>query len=558
MKDSQPARFERIFLAGRRPFFWIAIVGFVIYFQVVFFGFHYFDDNAIILENFPFIKNLSNFFMPFFEKIPPAPGYYRPLYAASFIIDAQLGGTSPVVYHLTNVFWHVIASCLVFLVISKLNYPRILAFFSSLIFTVHPALSLAVGVIAGRNDLMVTVFILSSFLFFLSYLEDRKWKAYFLHILFFLLALFSKEIAIFLPLVCIVYLRLIAKKRFFLHEEKSLFVGWIVLLGIWFLLRQRVVSDSGAIQPAEAVGSLYLNLPALFLYLGKVFFPVDLKVFPTLENSTLFWGVGTIAVLVLLISVTKIKRVGYIIFGAVWFLAFLVPPLAFVNPKFTTSFGFMDHRIYLPFLGFIILMLETDITKKLDFSKRYSAISVFIILATLALITHKHTRIFKDAISFWKNAVEAMPYSTYTHRGLGVAYQVTGFTGEAIGEYNTTLKLNPNEPKVHNNLGTIYQTKGLLEMAESEYKKELEINPEFDATYFHLGSLYYQQKRFKEAEEMWIKAIEINPEYILAYRNLAVFYYEQKDYSNALRYYNEMQKRGVRDPKLLKSIESLK
>jgi hypothetical protein len=42
---------EKIFLKGRRPYFWIVLLVFLIYFQTLFFNFTYFDDDLLILNN---------------------------------------------------------------------------------------------------------------------------------------------------------------------------------------------------------------------------------------------------------------------------------------------------------------------------------------------------------------------------------------------------------------------------------------------------------------------------------------------------------------------------
>ena len=39
---------------------WIA--GFILYFKSIFFNFSYLDDNALILNNLPFLQNIGNIF----------------------------------------------------------------------------------------------------------------------------------------------------------------------------------------------------------------------------------------------------------------------------------------------------------------------------------------------------------------------------------------------------------------------------------------------------------------------------------------------------------------
>ncbi len=189
----------------------ILTIGLLLYFKSLFFDFTYLDDNTLILNNLPFLQKAGNFFTAFTQQVfQVAHGnsvYYRPLLTVSLMPDAMLGGASPFFYHLTNIVIHLIAACLVYKLITKLKYPNGAAFLLSLIFVTHPALTHAVSWIPGRNDSLLTVFILASFIFFLNYLENRKNSQIFWSVLFFLLALLTKETALALPVVCFVYFR---------------------------------------------------------------------------------------------------------------------------------------------------------------------------------------------------------------------------------------------------------------------------------------------------------------------------------------------------------------
>jgi hypothetical protein len=130
---------EKIFLKGWRPYFWIVLLVFLIYFQTLFFNFTYFDDDILILNNQKFISRLDNILPSFKEDVflSVFDIYYRPILNVSFIIDAQFGDTGPFVYHLTNILIHALAAGLVFYLLNRLYYRRALAFFSAsfLLFT---------------------------------------------------------------------------------------------------------------------------------------------------------------------------------------------------------------------------------------------------------------------------------------------------------------------------------------------------------------------------------------------------------------------------------------
>ncbi len=548
--------FQRVFLEGRRPYFWIVLIGFLVYLPTLFFGFTYLDDNELILNNFHFVKELSNIFNTFKEDVflSYADAYYRPIFTISLILDAQWAGTSPFIYHLTNIILHVLASCLVFVVLLKLKYKKQLALFFGLIFVVHPVLTQAVAWIPGRNDSLMTLFLLAAFIFFLKFLDDaippphKNWKNYLWHILFFTLAFFTKEISLFLVFLCLAYLQLIKKEKIFSQDKLKLGMGWAGVIAFWFLMRSWAFVNPLAMPFSVMVKSVWQNLPAALQMFGKVVLPFNLSVLPIIEDTTFIYGMVSLALLLLLLVFSKQKRLNYILFGAFWFLVFLLP--SFIRPNIELVADFIEHRLYLPILGFFIIASEIDWLKNLDATRpppknRKVLIISGLVLVLLAGLTINHCFNFKGRLSFWKNAAENSPHSPLAHRNLGAMYYLDSRLDQAEIEYKKSLELNSQEEMVHNNLGLIYMNKNMFEEAEIEYKKELEINPFYDDAYFNLGLLYYKKGEFEKAKNSWEETLQINPEHIKACYNLAAYYIEQDNLDRAAYYINYLKKRGV-------------
>ena len=167
---------ERIFLKSWRPYLWIVLAGFLLYFKTLFYDLTYLDDNVWVLDYQWFLKNFSNSLQVFRRPDIVSGLFYRPLLNLSFIISAQMSGSSPFAYHLTNILTHLLAASLFFSLLNKLNYSRELSFLFSLIFTVHPVLTQAVVWIPGRTDSLLGVFVLTSFIFFLNFLKTKIGK----------------------------------------------------------------------------------------------------------------------------------------------------------------------------------------------------------------------------------------------------------------------------------------------------------------------------------------------------------------------------------------------
>lgn len=507
---------DKIFSVKWIPFGIIIALGFVLYFQAFFFDFSYLDDNVLILDNQFFLNNIANIFQSFradvFHLFNSSAFYYRPLLTVSFIFDYQIGGASPFIYHFTNVALHILATCLLFIFLKKLDYKKELSFLFSIIFLVHPVLTQAVAWIPGRNDSLLAVFILSSFIFFIKYLKEEKIKNLILSLLFFSLALFTKESALSILPIMFFYLYFIYReKKLFFNKILYFFIGSIGVVGLWAILRDIVLNNNIPITPLLIIKSIYMNFGAVIQFIGKTFFPFNLSVLPIIEDTTFIYGIITIILLIFLIFFTRNKRWNFILFGLMWFFAFLLP--AFIRPYPNIIAEFPEHRLYVPMIGIFIVLLEADLVKKINLKKRSVLIIVGSLILLFSIITLIHSRNFVNKLAFWENASQNSPHHPLAHRNLGAMEYLDGDLVNAEKESKTALELNPQEEMAHNNLGLIYTNQNKLEEAESEYKKEIEINPNYDNAYYNLGLLYWQEKRYAEAISNWKKTLEINPGY---------------------------------------------
>jgi hypothetical protein len=521
MKDKGRAKeswLDRVFLKSFRPYLWLVGIGFLLYSKALFFGFSFLDDNVLILQNYGFIGDLSNFLQAFrqdvFGALQNADAYYRPLLTVSLMLDARLGGALPFIYHFSNVIIHLLAVCLLFVLLTKLEYGRGPVFFFSLLFTAHPVLTQAVAWIPGRNDSLLAVFIFASFIFFLNYSRSKKWSDHFWYLLFLILAFFTKETALVMILPVFLYLHLIKKEKFFSYNDKIFFAGWIIISVIWFFLRLAALTHPLYAGTWVIVMAMFQNLPVFIQYTGKMFFPLNLSTLPVIRDTTLVYGLLALTLLAVLLLASQNRRNNYVLFGLSWFVIFILPTLFFYNPADASGTNFhLEHRTYLAFIGIIIVLLETDLFKGFDLKRLKYALPATLVLLLFAGLTFSHLEDFRDRLHFWANAARTSPHSPLAHRNLGAMYYLDGQPDKAEPEYQKALELNPQEPMAHNNLGLIYMARGRFKAAEAEYNKELEINPDYDNALFNLGLLYAREGRFKDARALWEKTLAVSPGY---------------------------------------------
>lgn len=357
-------------LKNWRPYFILFVLGFLLYGQSLFFSFSYFDDQSLILDNAPILSNLENIGEVFTSDafFSSAKFYYRPILNLSFMLDMQVGGTLPFIYHLVNILIHILVAFLVFRLFIKLNYKRELAFLFATIFLVHPVLTQAVAWIPGRNDTLLALFVLAAFNSFLSFKENPQPRYYIAYLAFLLLALFTKETAAMLPLVIIFYLLVIAKRKILNSDKWLLIIGSLAMGIIWYLFR-RFALGSDPVTFKILIESTLRNFPAVLLSIGKVFLPFNLTVLPILADTKYIYGLISLPILIIAILLSPKKNWRYLGLGLIWFSLFLFPSLIRLNLIDTPDF--LEHRLYLPIIGLFIMIAEIDFVKNLDFKNKF-------------------------------------------------------------------------------------------------------------------------------------------------------------------------------------------
>jgi len=502
-----------------RPYLLLFILGFLLYGQSLFFDFSYFDDQTLILENAPILSSYKNLGEVFTSDVFFSVNkyYYRPILNLSFMNDIHLGGELPFIYHFSNILLHILVAFLIFSLLLKLNYKKELAWFFAAIFLVHPVLTQAVAWIPGRNDSLLALFVLAAFNSFLLFKEKPRLLYYLSYLVFFLLALFTKESAAVLPLLVIFYFTVLEKKKISLNDKWLLIFGSLAVGFIWYIFRYFALG-SDPVSLKIIFDSFIYNAPAFLVSFGKVFLPFNLSVLPILADAKIIYGLIALPIVLLALWFSKNKDGRKLSFGALWFLLFLLPSLVRLNLIDTPDF--LEHRLYLPIIGLFMVVGEINWFKNIDFTKKVTKFIAAFILIFFFILSWNHIQVFKNRISFWQSAVKNSPDSALANRNLGAMYYLENDSASAEKSYRRALALNENEAMVHNNLGLIYLDRSSYGQAEKEFRKELSLYPNYDKALYNLGDLYYREKRLTEAAGLWRAALEANPRNSDAYFRL--------------------------------------
>jgi len=514
----------------------IVIFSFILYGKALKFGFNYLDDSILVIDNYKLNSDYGNIPKAFNQHIFKVEGqadrshdYYRPLMTFSFMLDAHIAGSpAPYFYHFTNLLLHILTGILLLIFFKKFGIASMPAFILCLFFLIHPALAQAVAWIPGRNDSLLAVFVLAAFIFLLRYLQERRTYLLVLHIFMFVLALFSKENSIMLIPLVFFYLKFIAKDKFntnFKAPYLWLGIGYLICILPWWLMRQAALDANNATYVSNVIKNIITNAPMISQYIGKTLFPFDLSVLPTIKDTHFIYGILAVALVAAAIYFTPNKRWNYILFGLFWYFIFLFPAL--VSP-----FVGLEHRIYVPMFGFLLIMAETKWIKDISpVNLKAAAIPLGFIIVFIFL-TNTRLPVFKDRISFYKNGTETSEYGTFAYLTLGKQYEKIEKYDSAIITYQKGLKVDSTLIMFHNNMATDYMKLDMFPEAEREIHKELAMYPNNYTAIQNLGTVYKLTDRMDLAAEQWRKVLKIKPEFTYAYQELAKYYLAKNDTVN--------------------------
>ncbi len=541
----------------------LALVVFAVFGRAIWFDYVQLDEGVLLINNGFFISDISNIFEIFKHDVnyPSAVApFYRPVFTLSLILNSQFG-ISSAAYHTGNLLLHLVATLTLFWLFRELGNSRNLSLAFSMLFAVHPIATSIVAWIPGRNDSILAIFTLLSFILFIRFLKNGSWRYLLGLFVAFAAALLAKEVAVGLIPVFVFYY-LMSRKEKGSELVATLFSGLIAILVVWFWIRESIINSARVAELSfvQILSVLWSNSASAILYLGKTILPFNLTVFPTLDGSTFVYGFVALAVMILFWIFSRTKIMSLSALGILWFVVFLIPSL--ISYDQAERMVFFEHRLYLPLVGIFIFLadsISTSASKRFDIWKYQSKLIMGLIIFLSAVLAFNYSGAYKNKAVFWQKAVADSPQASRAHSGLAVVYIMEGKMEEAEAEFNKALELNPREKRIHLLLGLSYLDQNLYDKAREEFEKEIEIDPNQFVAYHGLGRLYARGKNLKEAERYFLKTLEINPNYVLAHQDLVVLYFSQNKHPQAIAQLKELlklQRPEAMHPQIKKIIET--
>ena len=501
----------------------------------------------------PSLSKISSYF-----KIAGGEASYRPVATLSYFLLHQAAGLNPFYYHLTSVALHILNILLVYWTGRLILKNPSAALIAGLLFACHPVQTEPVDCIAYNEDLLTAFFFLLAFILYLKATpQDFKKTAvkyYGGSLLCFLLGLLSKEMAITLPAVLLLYdltLRAGNRQSFSLKmvvnaviDRGRLYAGYGAV-GLFYLALRFIFLSNPAAQATPFFGSLFeriLYLPAhIFSFIKLAIFPVELNADYVFAYPSGFFDISNLVGFIIVIGLAAasflvFKHARQVFFCIWWFLITLFPVYNII-PIFNPL---AERYLYIPLIGFC--MLAAPFFSGLFFkrSAKTAPLKILLPVAFLSVVgfyataTVDRNRDWKDNYTLWFKTVQQSPDSSVAHGSLGRAYQERGQLDKAAGEYEIALRIFPEDYKAHYNLGVIYDQQNNSAKAVHQYQKAIEINRVFPNAHFNLANIYQRQGFLDKAIGQYRKVVELDPEDFEARNNLGVVYAMEGELEKAI------------------------
>jgi len=538
-------------------------------------GFVY-DDVFTITDNY-FIRDWGNFPAFFTDDYFKYSGEvtYRPVVTFSYFIDYSLWHLNPTGFHLTNILLHAVTGALVYLLVSAVSRSRTTAFLTSTLFALHPILTEAVNGISYREDLLATIFFLSSILLFKqSAIHNPQSKIrnylYPLSLFSYLLALCSKEVAITLPLIIFLLDWLLEDKSRIKKNTIKYYIGFILVSGFYLFLRFAWFHNPVEKQltyPDNSFLVSLLTMPKIFCsYVKLLFFPMHFNAeYIIAHTKTPFAATFILSIIFLsVIGVITYRFYDYskrLFFFMLWFFVILAPMMNIIPIANIMA----ERYLYLPSVGFCAILAYITIGI-------WRQIYVFIYFentplpqgerelfpSSPTLNDHPLTsyplmggegegdkfsssfvskrflnisHLFKTVLITCLILIIAIPYSLTTIKRNKVWIDPFTF-------WSKTVEDSPNSSRAHNNLGMIYHQQDKTDLAIREFQASIAI--ESDPEYHHNLGMAYQKKGMKEeALQEYYCVLAVNPNSALTHNNMGNILIDKRRFDEGILKFKE-------------------
>jgi len=546
------------------------LVTFLTFLPVLQNGFVYWDDHAVLLENYEYRgfgwENLRWMFTT------RHMAHYQPLTWLTYALDFKLWGMEPWGYHLTSLLFHTGGAGAFFWVARHVlvkAFPQasgggatLAAVLAAILFAIHPLRVESVAWATERRDVTSGLFFMITLAAYLraaaavnAPASRRKWLG--ISLVAYVLSLLGKATALGLPLLLVVL------DAHPLGRLRGFPRGWLdrSVRGIWlekvpYLIVALAASVNAflgqygtAMNPLESVpipARISIALYGIASYLYRTIVPVGLSPLYTADPplNPFSWyfvlsGVVVAAVTAAVVGLVRRWPAGAALWAA--YLSLVAPVCGLIPIGIQLA---ADRYTYLPCLGWALLAaggwLATWTRRNLDgaWTARFALASLAAGSAVVALcvLTPRQVRVWRDTGSLWEQAIRVHPNNGVAHSHLANWLQRQGDLHGALNHRSLAMKNRPPDANLYADLGGTLRQLDRPAEAVTAFRKALELDPESIRALNGLGMILASSADPNEVTtglEYLHRALRISPESVPVRGNLAIQYIRMRRYAEA-------------------------
>ncbi len=496
------------------------------------------DDEKFYVED-PVMEASDGLFRIWFRPLENNGMWpYIPITRSTFWIERQLVGLDIQMSHAINVMLHGLMAILLWGLLKHWGWQW--AWWTAVIFALHPVYVQSVAWVAERKNIMSGIFFLLSLWAYRRFTQKRAGRWYLLTLLMFVGALFSKTSTIMLPIVFL--LLHWGWNASWKRSDILYFLPFFALSGgmaysrVWFEANS---FGANAIQYPYDLGERFLiagHVP--FFYLQKFFFPYPLIfTYPkwTIDASQLSQYLPLLSIpLVLVILLWKAPSWGKgLLIGLSIYGVLLFPVLGLFNNSWFQYSFVTDHWLHLPSLPLLVLLIHGLRKGMGALSQRMIAPSLAGIAGVLGILTFHQTPMYENHQTLWTQTLHQNPNSWVAQYNLGTIYMNQNRFEESLEHLQRAVELYPLSHSAYNNRAKVYIHLGDYEKAIADYTQILRTNLKDPVVYNNRGTAYFNMGKFWLALADYDVAIHLDPQYAQAYTNRGNVYMELQQYVQA-------------------------
>jgi tetratricopeptide (TPR) repeat protein len=488
--------------------------------------FAYFDDDEYVTQNAHVRAGLTAEGFRWAWTTDHAANWH-PLTWLSLMLDAQLFGTGPRGFHLTNLLWHTANVLLLFVVLRSLTGAVWRSALVAALFALHPLHVESVAWVSEHKDVLSTFFGLLALLAYARYAAAPSVLRYLAVLVCMALSLLAKPMWVTLPFVLLLLdywplrrwrpagqpapadngpIFAPASLRRLVLEKLPLLALSVLLSVVTFVVQQR----GAAVRTLEeaALPTRFANAVVSYgMYLWQTLRPVDLAAFypfPTGGVSAMPLAVaGLVLAAVTVVAVREARRRPYLVVGWLWYVGILVPVIGLVQVGDQAR---ADRYTYVPLIGIFVMLAWglAECARRWQ-AERGVAVAVVGALVGLGLATWVQANYWTNNQMLWEHALEVAGPSWPAHNGLGLAMKDRGKLEDAQKHFLAAIHLTPREWRSQLNMGLVLTQDGKPHEAIRYLADAVRLNPAGSEGHTALGLALQEigdlQKAIPELEE---------------------------------------------------------